>query len=118
MHGVLTALVAAEEIDPATVRPSPLGAIVSAFLLTSLVLLVWSFIRHLRRAQTNLGSARLAPASQTTAPQSADPDPVEATHEETPESRDAQPHELSTTDGGKAWPSHTLISPADPRPVD
>lgn len=82
MHGVLAALVAAEEVDPATVRPSPLGSVVSLFLLTALVLLVWSFVRHLRRAQTNLGSARLVPAGaeeaaahQSAAPQSADPEP-------------------------------------------
>ena len=61
MHGVLAALVAAEEIDPATVRPSPLASVVFLFLLVSLVLLLWSFVRHTRRAQTNLGSARTAP---------------------------------------------------------
>ena len=61
MHGVLAALVAAEEIDPATVRPSSLSSLPFLFLLLALILLLWSFIRHLRRAQTNLGSARSAP---------------------------------------------------------
>ena len=60
MHGVLAALVAAEEIDPATVRPSPLGlGGVRCSSWLSLILLLWSFVRHLRRAQTNLGSARV-----------------------------------------------------------
>ncbi len=58
MHGVLAALVAAEEIDPATVRPSPLASLPFLFLLAALILLLWSFVRHLRRAQANLGSAR------------------------------------------------------------
>ena len=61
MHGVLAALVAAEEIDPATVRPSSLSSLPFLFLLLALILLLWSFVRHLRRAQTNLGSARSAP---------------------------------------------------------
>lgn len=92
MHGVLVALVAAEEIDPATVRPSPLASVVSVFLLTSLVLLVWSFVRHLRRAQTNLGSARLVPASpeEAVAAQPADSDPVEGDAEVSSQSRDAR----------------------------
>jgi len=66
MHGVLAALVAADEIDPATVRPSPLASVVFAFLLVSLLLLLWSFVRHTRRAQANLGSARVtAPTGPT-----------------------------------------------------
>jgi len=60
MHGVVAALVVAEEIDPATVRPSPLASVVFLFLLVSLILLLWSFVRHTRRAQANLGSARTA----------------------------------------------------------
>jgi hypothetical protein len=63
MHGVLAALVAAEEIDPATVRPSPLASVLFLVLLGALILLLWSFLRHLRRAQTNLGSARTAPGA-------------------------------------------------------
>lgn len=63
MHGVLAALVAAEEIDPATVRPSSLSSLPFLFLLLALILLLWSFVRHLRRAQTNLGSARSAPGA-------------------------------------------------------
>jgi hypothetical protein len=56
MHGVLTAWVAAVEDGP-TVRPSPLASIVLLFLLAATVLLLWSFMRHLRRAQANLGPA-------------------------------------------------------------
>ncbi|HYN57036.1 MAG TPA: hypothetical protein VES03_07545 [Motilibacterales bacterium] len=63
MHGVLAALGAAEEIDPATVRPSSLSSLPFLFLLLALILLLWSFVRHLRRAQTNLGSAKSAPGS-------------------------------------------------------
>ena len=33
MHGVVAALVAGEEVDPATVRPSPLASVVFVFLL-------------------------------------------------------------------------------------
>lgn len=51
-----------EVIDPATVRPSPLSAAVFGFLLVATVLLLVSMVRHMRRAQSNLGSARL-PAS-------------------------------------------------------
>ena len=58
MHGVLAALVAVEEIDPATVRPSPLASVFFTVLLGALVLLLLSFLRHVRRAQANLGSAR------------------------------------------------------------
>lgn len=59
MHGVLAALVVAEEVDPATVRPSPLTSVVFLLLFVALVLLLWSFLRHMRRAQSNLGSARM-----------------------------------------------------------
>ncbi len=62
MHGVLAALVVAEEIDPATVRPSPLGTVVFVFLLGAMILLLWSFLRHLRRVDANLGPARTLPA--------------------------------------------------------
>jgi hypothetical protein len=58
MHGVLAALVVAEEIDPATVRPSPLASVFFLVLFGALVLLLVSFLRHIRRAQANLGSAR------------------------------------------------------------
>lgn len=78
MHGVLAALVAAEEIDPATVRPSPLASVVFLFLLLSLILLLWSFVRHTRRAQSNLGSARMPAApTEPTAPSDAGPGTVE-----------------------------------------
>lgn len=58
MHGVLAALIAADEIDPATVRPVPLSAGVFTFLALMLLVLLWSFVRHVRKAQANLGSAR------------------------------------------------------------
>ncbi|MGB7981642.1 MAG: hypothetical protein WCF36_12710, partial [Candidatus Nanopelagicales bacterium] len=63
MHGVLAALIAADEIDPATVRPVPLSAGVFTFLALTLVVLLWSFVRHVRRAQANLGSAQQAQAN-------------------------------------------------------
>jgi len=62
MHGVLAALVAAEEIDPATVRPSPLATVAFLFLLAVLILLLWSFLRHMRRVDENLGPARTLPS--------------------------------------------------------
>lgn len=61
MHGVLAALVVAEEIDPATVRPSPLGTVAFLFLLGVMILLIWSFLRHMRRVDENLGPARTLP---------------------------------------------------------
>ncbi len=57
MHGVVAAVLAAAEDGP-TVRPSPLASVLFLFLLVATILLLWSFVRHLRRAQTNLGSAR------------------------------------------------------------
>ncbi len=62
MHGVVAAVVAAAEDGP-TVRPSPLASILFLFLLAATILLLWSFVRHLRRAQTNLGSARSEPGA-------------------------------------------------------
>lgn len=73
MHAVVVALVAAEEIDPATVRPSPLASVVFIFLLVAVVLLLWSLVRHLRRAQANLGPARTIP------PAAGRPDPGDPT---------------------------------------
>ncbi len=64
MHPVVAALTAADEIDPATVRPSPLASVVFVFLLLAVVLLLWSFVRHLRRAQANLGPARATPPGE------------------------------------------------------
>jgi hypothetical protein len=61
MHGVVAALVAAAEDGP-TVRPSPLASVLFLFLLGATALLLWSFVRHLRRAQSNLGPARSVPA--------------------------------------------------------
>ncbi len=64
MHGVVGAVVAgagiiAEEIDP-TVQPVRQSFYVFVFLAVSTILLILSFLRHLRRAQGNLGSAREA----------------------------------------------------------
>ena len=58
MHGVVAMVVAAAEDGP-TVRPSPLASVLFTVLLVVTILLLWSFVRHLRRAQANLGSARL-----------------------------------------------------------
>ena len=62
MHGVVAAVLAAAEDGP-TVRPSPLASVLFLFLLAAMILLLWSFVRHLRRAQTNLGSARSVPGA-------------------------------------------------------
>jgi hypothetical protein len=62
MHGVVAAVLAAAEDGP-TVRPSPLASVLFLFLLGATILLLWSFVRHLRRAQTNLGSARSVPGA-------------------------------------------------------
>lgn len=62
MHAALALFVAAEEIDPATVRPAPLSAVAFTILLVVLLLLLRSFLRHLRRVDNNLGPAKLPPA--------------------------------------------------------
>jgi len=62
MHGVLAAVLAAAEVDPDAMRPSPLTSVVVGFLLVATALLIWSFLRHLRRAQANLGPARATTA--------------------------------------------------------
>jgi hypothetical protein len=62
MHGLVAAVIAEVEQGP-TVRPSPLTSVFFLLLLGALVLLLWSFLRHLRRAQSNLGSARLVPGA-------------------------------------------------------
>ncbi len=72
MHGVLAAVLAAAEVDPDAMRPSPLTSVVVGFLLVATALLIWSFLRHLRRAQANLGPARPTTAD----PADADTDPV------------------------------------------
>ncbi|MCU0300910.1 MAG: hypothetical protein MUF35_04805 [Candidatus Nanopelagicales bacterium] len=63
MHGVVGGIAAAvgsvaAEVDP-TKQPVRASAYVSLFLTAALVLLLLSFLRHLRRANQNLGSARL-----------------------------------------------------------
>lgn len=79
MNGVLAAVIAADEIDPATVRPAPLSSLIFLFLLGATALLIWSLVRHLRRAQQNLGPARLVPPGSPSSPSShaAGPGPVE-----------------------------------------
>jgi hypothetical protein len=66
MRSVVDSVVAgagvlAEEFDP-TVQPSRGSFYVFVFLLLATVLLSLSFLRHLRRAQTNLGSGKEPPA--------------------------------------------------------
>lgn len=67
MGGVLGSVVAgagilAEEFDP-TVQPARGSFYVFVFLAVATVLLILSFLRHLRRAQANLGSAKEPPAA-------------------------------------------------------
>ncbi len=62
MHGVVAMVVAVAEDGP-TVRPSPLASVLFTVLLVVTILLLWSFVRHLRRAQANLGSARSTPGA-------------------------------------------------------
>jgi hypothetical protein len=61
MHAVLAAVVA--EVDP-TVQPVRQSFYVFVFLAVCLVVLLLSFLRHMRRAQSNLGSAKQAPAER------------------------------------------------------
>jgi hypothetical protein len=77
MHGMLGAAVAgagvvAEEIDP-TVQPTRASFYVFVFLAVALILLILSFLRHLRRARTNLGPAR-QPSTPAPTKQQADGD--------------------------------------------
>lgn len=67
MQTMAAVLVAAEELDSAATRPSPLTSVVFLFLLVALVLLLLSFVRHLRRAQQNLGPARRIPPGAASA---------------------------------------------------
>lgn len=61
MNTMAAVVFAAEELDSAAVRPSPLTSVVFLFLLVAVVLLLLSLVRHLRRAQQNLGPARHVP---------------------------------------------------------
>lgn len=54
MHGIL---MVAAEVDP-TIQPVRQSFYVFVFLLVVTVLLLLSFLRHVRRAQRNLGSAK------------------------------------------------------------
>jgi sensor histidine kinase regulating citrate/malate metabolism len=76
MHGVVGAVVAgagilAEDIDP-TVQPTRASFWAFLFLALATVLLVLSFLRHLRRAQTNLGPAEQAPEGSAADPAEGD----------------------------------------------
>jgi hypothetical protein len=62
LDSVVAAVVLAEEFDP-TVQPSRGSFYVFVFLLVATVLLILSFLRHVRRAQANLGSAKEPPAA-------------------------------------------------------
>jgi hypothetical protein len=64
--------VVAEEIDP-TVQPVRQSFYVFVFLAIATILLLVSFLRHLRRARTNLGPAAELTGPGRTAP-STDPD--------------------------------------------
>jgi hypothetical protein len=82
MHGVVGAVVAgagiiAEELDP-TVQPVRQSFYVFVFLAVCTILLILSLLRHLRRAQGNLGSARAA-GEPPTIPQAAIPQTPQAT---------------------------------------
>lgn len=86
MHGVVGAVVSGagmvgEGIDP-TVQPVRQSFYVFVFLAVCTVLLILSLLRHLRRAQGNLGSARASgePAAipqATIPPRGRATDPVE-----------------------------------------
>jgi hypothetical protein len=75
MHGVLGGVPAGAgigaAIDP-TQQPVPGSFYVFAFLLVALLVLIFSFLRHLRRAQQNLGPARQPTDGPATPP--TDPD--------------------------------------------
>ncbi|HEX6887216.1 MAG TPA: hypothetical protein VF143_03845 [Candidatus Nanopelagicales bacterium] len=75
MQGVLGGVPAGAGIGAAadpTQQPVPGSFYVFAFLLVALIVLVLSFLRHLRRVQENLGPAQeVAPD----APPATDPDP-------------------------------------------
>ena len=67
MHGIVGAVVAgvgivAEEVDP-TVQPVRQSFYAFLFLGVATILLILSFLRHLRRAQSNLGPASDIPAA-------------------------------------------------------
>lgn len=61
MTGMVGAAAIVAEVDP-TVQPVRESFYVFLFLAAMLAILLFSFVRHLRRAQGNLGSAKLPPA--------------------------------------------------------
>jgi hypothetical protein len=65
MTGMVRAAAIVAEVDP-TVQPVRESFYVFLFLAAMLAILLFSFVRHLRRAQGNLGSAKLPPAESAT----------------------------------------------------
>ena len=57
MAGMVGAVAVVAEVDP-TVQPTRASFYVFLFLAVMLVVLLFSFMRHMRRAQANLGSAK------------------------------------------------------------
>jgi membrane protein implicated in regulation of membrane protease activity len=66
MSGLVGAAAIAAEVDP-TVQPVRASFYVFVFLAVMLAILLFSFVRHLRRAQGNLGSAKVPPAGSAQA---------------------------------------------------
>jgi hypothetical protein len=60
MSGMVGAAAVVAEVDP-TVQPVRSSFYVFLFLAAMLAVLLFSLVRHLRRANQNLGSARQAP---------------------------------------------------------
>lgn len=60
MSGMVGAAAIVAEVDP-TVQPVRSSLYVFLFLAVMLAVLLFSLIRHLRRARENLGSAKLPP---------------------------------------------------------
>lgn len=99
MHGVVGAVVAgagivAEELDP-TVQPVRQSFYVFVFLAVCTILLILSLLRHLRRAQGNLGSARAAgeppTIPQASIPQATSPQATSPQQGEAPSAVDGDP---------------------------
>lgn len=63
---ILGQVLAAEPLDPAATRPSPLSLYVFLFLAAALVILLASMTLHLRRARRNLGA--VDPAAEPVEP--------------------------------------------------
>jgi hypothetical protein len=57
MAGMVGAVAVVAEVDP-TVQPVRASFYVFLFMAVMLAVLLFSFVRHMRRAQANLGSAK------------------------------------------------------------